>query len=99
MRSAIDSAMPEFQDSTLGLSTLASILHFEAYQLSKKGFCLGLDIDNMTDILRDSIVRYRSDLEKEKRFGGKGYSNGLAGDLKRLSDIVVENGGRAFFPD
>jgi hypothetical protein len=99
LKNRIDAALRTFTESALEVTTFALVVYFESDRRFKGKSHLGLDLDSLASILKAAIVRNRKDFEREQGFGGLGFPDGVAGNLRRLSNMTKGAAGPGFFPE
>lgn len=98
IRGDVEKALRELISTVPGLTAFALVLMLESVRIGEGKRGLGLDRDALSDLLKSSIQANMRELVAEQKFGGRGFSDGAAGNLRRLSNITKDAGGPGFFP-
>lgn len=99
MRERMDDTLRKFTGTALEITSFALVVFFESQRRYQGKSHLGLDLDSLSGVLKGAIDRQRHELEREQSFGGRGYPDGVVGNLRRLSGMTETSGGPSFFPE
>lgn len=95
-REALVNALYSLSGTYEGIDPTATCILYESGKKSRGSAGLGLPIDDLAEKLRSTIRIFESRLRNDKSGGGRDYSDGLLGDLRRLSRITEKHGGPSF---
>lgn len=98
MRERLEACLAGWGDYLLGIATTALILCVETRFARDRRYRLGLDLTAQAATLMESIRRNRPALRAVQAFGGRGFPDGMIGNLRALSLFAERQGGPAFFP-
>jgi hypothetical protein len=90
-------ALYEVLNSPKGIRTVASFILLESKARFRKQLSFNLDLEKLAKTLNQQIALNKEQLSKVKLYGGDGYTDGLLGELKRVSKITTQYNGPNFW--
>lgn len=96
IKEKIEDLIPVLSTTTDGLDVLVSILFTETYARSEGRTSLGINLENLSQILRKQVAKHADLLRQTFERGGLTNPEGLYGDFKRLSKTIAKHGGSEF---
>jgi hypothetical protein len=82
-----------------GLFPVATVILIETLRVNNGRPILGLPLNEIATILRESILKYRYNLITDKTGPGNQWEDGMYGEMRRISDNIVELGGPKLVED
>lgn len=81
-----------------GLFPAATIILIESLRLKQGRPILGLPLNEIATVLRQSIIEFKSKLITDKIGPGNQWEDGMFGELHRISNNIIDLGGPYIFP-
>jgi hypothetical protein len=95
-KDAVTAALYSLTGTYEGIDPISTCILLEALRICDGRVPLGLPIDDLASKLQETILTFESRLRADRTAGGKEWTDGLLGDLRRLSRNTENYGGPGF---